>query len=150
MTHAAESFFTGSVLSRDLFGLVAGDKLGEGMARQVHEYALDSKLVVKFETGARSFQNAAEWEFWTWVRGTDLERWFAPCRYVSACGCILIQDRCEPLPVRRRPKMLPAFMTDVHPDNFGVLGGRVVCFDYGFGLSVIRRTSRRMVKARWR
>ena len=144
-----ETYFAGSTLSRDLLDLIKGDRLGEGSARQVFRYALHDDLVVKFETGAASFQNAVEWELWGWAKDTPMERWLAPCRRISACGTILIQDRCEPLPKRLIPKKLPAFLNDTKVENFGVLKGRVVCCDYGIAIAAIRRSSRRMVKASW-
>jgi hypothetical protein len=150
MANDAAAFFAGSTLSRDLFDLVTGEKLGEGTARQVFAYAMDEKLAIKFEGGRGSFQNVSEWELWSWVGGTKMAKWFAPCRHISACGTILLQDRCEPIQLKQLPKRLPSYLADLKKENFGMLNGRVVCCDYGMALSAIRSVPKRMQKAVWR
>jgi hypothetical protein len=34
-------------------------------------------------------------------------------------------------PLEKAPTHLPNFMTDLKPENFGRLGNRIVCHDYG-------------------
>jgi hypothetical protein len=110
----------------------------------------DESVVVKIESGSRSFQNVEEWLAWTWVKGTAMAKWFAPCISVSAAGSILIQQRVTPMRKGERPGKLPAFLCDLKPENFGMYQGRIVCCDYGTVLSSIRTASKRMVVAKWR
>lgn len=134
----------------ELQSVVCGDLLGEGSARKVYVCKLNSDHVVKVETRGGSFQNVSEWETWSWVQGSQMARWFAPCEFISNCGSILIQKRVEPIRLNERPPMLPAFLCDLKRENFGILGGKIVCCDYGTVPSAIRNASRRMVRVEWR
>jgi hypothetical protein len=149
MAHAdIEKCFTGTV-AKDLFSLVRGELLGEGVARHVYGYDLDESLVMKFEIGGQSFQNVAEWEVWRWARGTSKARWLAPCISISPSGSVLLQKRVEPLPRSQRPKRLPAWLSDVKTENFGILDGKVVCCDYGTTIVAIRQLSNKLVAREW-
>lgn len=110
---------------------VIGKFLGEGCYRKV--YALDDARVLKVEEQGRSFSNVHEWTIWNDVQGTKWERWFAPCLDMDAFGTALIQARTTPLTDRQwcAFKQIPDFLSDLKPDNFGMLKGRVVCHDYG-------------------
>ena len=60
-------------------------------------------------------------------------KWFAPCVDISPSGHFLIQKKCKPLiDIKCLPKNIPGFFTDVHWNNFGMLNGKFVCFDYQF------------------
>lgn len=152
----------------ELEHLFIGRKLGEGTARKV--YALkdpwswtthnetgapinddrNPSFVVKFEKTERgAFQNAQEWAVWKWVRGTTMEKWFAPCEAISPCGMYLIQRRVEPLRANELPKKLPAFLQDIQQENFGRLGEKIVCCDYGTNVAAIRSSNKRLVKVDW-
>lgn len=136
---------------RELRSVALGDLLGEGTGRKVYVCKLNSNYVVKVEENARSFQNVAEWDHWSWVSAVaPMARWLAPCEFISNSGAVLIQRRVEPLRRSELPKRIPAFLTDTKLENFGMLEGRVVCFDYGtLGFS-LRSATKRMVKADWR
>lgn len=114
---------------RDLFGLLLGEKLGEGVARRVYVNNLDATRVVKIEDTARSFQNIAEWELWQTVKEGPLARWFAPCYHISPCGVVLVQERVAD--VAAFPASIPAFFTDLKAENFGRRGRQFVARDYG-------------------
>lgn len=136
---------------RELESVLCGSLIAEGSARKVYHCKPNSRLVVKIERAARSFQNVAESEIWSFVMGDkEMQKWFAPCVFISNAGTVLIQDKVEPLRQRDLPKSLPAFLVDLKIENFGVLDGRVVCCDYGTMMASIRTASRRMVKAVWR
>lgn len=145
----AADWFKDNTLVRDLFDITAGEWIGRGAGREVWTFAPDPAYVIKFETATKSFQNVAEWSTWDWVRATPFEKWFAPCKSISACGTILIQRRVEPIRDAERPKRLPAFLCDLKRENFGMLDGRVVCADYGMIPSSIRHQSRKLVPAKW-
>jgi hypothetical protein len=111
-----------------LFTLICGEKLGEGIARSVYEYRPDRSKVVKFEMGSYDFQNVAEWL--AYEEATPAARkWLAPCIDISEHGQILIQMRVDPLLIA--PKKVPAFLADIKPDNWGLLDGHPVAIDYG-------------------
>lgn len=145
MSHRSELMY------RDLLSVIRGPKLGQGVARKVYQMKSNSRLVLKIETGAESFQNMAEWEMWSWVDGRPkISRWFAPCRHISSCGLFLIQDYVEPIRDSERPPLLPSFLSDLKRENFGMLDGKIVCADYGTVLSAIRDMPMRMKKAIWK
>ncbi len=75
----------------DLFGLVAGDKLGYGIHRVV--WAWGAEYVVKHERTAGAFRNVSEMRLWREVRNTPHAKWFAPCLSISPNGQWLVQQR---------------------------------------------------------
>lgn len=141
-------------INREIYGLIIGKQLGRGMSRTVYQYLLDPTLVVKIETKAGSFQNIREWEYWNENKEfAPMRDWLAPCLYISPCGSVLIQKKCYPLDEKKYPKMIPHFFTDTKYQNFGLLDGNVVCFDYGNiplskGVIIIKKKTK-MVKAKW-
>lgn len=152
MTDYVVGHFGGTV-ARDLLELVRGELLGEGAGRQVHRCALRPDIVLKFETGARSFQNAVEWTAWRKVQGLpSLAAWFAPCVAVSACGSVLAQRYAEPFAGPddpRLPRSVPAAFTDLKVENWGTIDGRAVCVDYGVLLMGVAFTTRTRRAAWW-
>jgi hypothetical protein len=124
--------------SKEFKSLICGDKLGEGMSREVFVYRPDHRFVIKFENGARMFQNLVEWEAWSFLKGTKRARWFAPCHDISSAGSILIQERARPLIAKENLLKVPKFLTDIKRDNFGVIDGKIVCFDYGTIIANLR------------
>lgn len=134
---------------RDVFQLLTGDKLGNGIARTVYECLLNHEWVVKVEEASRSFQNVIEWETWNSVRGTELEKWFAPCLHISPSGTVLVMARTTQVPEKKYPKLMPVFLTDFKRDNYGLYRGRVVCHDYGTNLLMEHGKSQRMRKPDW-
>ena len=114
--------------------LLVGKKIGSGAYRVVYECNLNPKLVVKIERNERDFANVSEWEIWKQLSDTPLAKWFAPCRYVSPCGTVLLQDKTKPIhedEIGDLPKLVPSIMGDLHYKNWGRINGRVVCHDYG-------------------
>lgn len=124
------SFFDGNI-PIDFFLAFVGDKLGDGIAREVFIVKQDPSLVAKIELGNKEFQNYAEYQIWqaapAWAR-----KWLAPVRYISPYGHVLIQERCYPLLDNSKlPKRVPDFLADLHPNNWGLLKGKPVVLDYG-------------------
>lgn len=147
MSRVSEYF--DSTISRDLLSLVCGRELGSGLARVVFECRLDPSLVIKVETRSQSFQNAMEWEIWSELEDVpELSRWLAPCKLISACGTVLAMARTHPLAHRQYPDRMPSFLTDTKRSNFGMLGRRLVCHDYGVAF-LAKGASARLRKVKW-
>ena len=123
-------------VTTDFLRLFCGDLIGEGVGREVYEYAMDPTKVIKVETTARSFQNVIEWETWRDLEGTEYAKWLAPCRQISDCGIVLIQDRVEPMRANHKRRKLPSWLTDFKTDNYGVIRDQVVACDYGMNLLI--------------
>jgi hypothetical protein len=121
-------------LTREFFHLICGDRLGQGVAREVYVLKTDPGYVVKFEVGSiennrGDFQNAREWDVWH-CAPPSAKRWLAPCDSISIHGTILIQRRVTPL--LEPPRMVPEWINhDLHCNNWGVINGRPVIVDYG-------------------
>lgn len=118
----------------DFGHLFCGEKLGGGIGRQVFVLAIDPTRVVKIETASASFQNIIEWETWKELKETPHAKWLAPCWHISPCGIVLIMDRTTPMRPGDEPKQMPEWLSDFKRSNYGALGGRVVCHDYGLNL----------------
>lgn len=143
-------FAAGSGIAVDLLSMCIGDFLGSGSYRKTFVYDLDPSKVIKFETGAGDFENVMEWKAWERLKDSNLRTWLAPCRFISPSGSVLIQDRTyEPPPTYKWPGKLPAFMTDLKHSNFGLIGKRLVCHDYGLSLHYRTHIPEAMRKAVW-
>jgi hypothetical protein len=128
---------------------MCGTLISSGMARKVFEFTFMDNHVVKVEQDPHSFQNIHEWEVWRRVSETDYAKWFAPCKYISPNGQILIMERTVSLDKSKYPKNIPAFFTDTKYANFGLLKGKFVCHDYGIHLMHEQGMTKRMCKADW-
>lgn len=118
-----------------LKGLILGEHLGGGVAREVYAFRpWPDQYVVKVQTDSafedHDYQNIAEWTLWE-NASEDLAEYLAPLISISPCGGALLQVRCEPCPRHLIPKKLPKVLGDLHEGNFGVFKGRVVVMDYG-------------------
>lgn len=123
-------------------------RLDSGSAREV--FALRGlPFVAKVERG-QTFQNVMEWSLWQDSEGTPLQQWLAPCHSISNNGAVLIQARTMPLVGVELPERVPAALTDLKVQNFGLFEDRVVCHDYGLHLAgVMGAGSRKTKSARW-
>ena len=123
-----------SAVSFDLVTTLCGEYIGRGAYRSVYEYNLDHRYVIKVEpenTGC----NLVEYMIWEEVKGLVgslewVKDWFAPCGWISPNGKLLTMRKTKDLD-RDRPDKVPKFLWDVKPDNFGWIGNKFVCHDYG-------------------
>ena len=145
----AELSALGNNVLADIVTLLVGDKISEGSARSVYQCKLRPDLVVKVVNRARSFQNIEEFNTWEMVRETGQAKWFAPVEYISTCGIAMLMPRTEPGPEFAYPKEMPSYFTDLKYSNFGWIGDRLVCHDYGLNLLRNVGMSKKMVKAQW-
>ena len=135
----------------DLITSLCGKRIGNGVYREVFEYNLDNKYVIKIEENADC--NIAEQILWyevSYLTGNLawVKEWFAPILWVSPNGNILVMRKTEPKPSKKRPENVPAFFADVHYDNFGWIGNKFVCHDYGFIYNFIQY-GKKMKKIKW-
>ncbi len=131
----------------DCFNMLCGRKLGEGIDREVYECKVRPDLVVKVEhSDFRRFANVMEARFWADHQHYDkVARWLAPVEFLSPDGRLLLMRKAEQGNITF-PDQLPAFLTDVKPENFGMLDGRLVCVDYAL---TIPSPSTRPRKVSW-
>lgn len=149
MDKRLEEYFP-TILSKELLHLFTGRQIGFGCFRDVYECAIDpERLVIKFEFKDISFSNVIEWDTWQALRYSDYSKWFAPCKFISPCGRILIQERTEKVSTKELPRFLPVFFTDTKKDNFGMLDGRIVCHDYGFNRLIEEGLAKKVRKVNW-
>lgn len=138
-----------TTVSKDLSRLVVGDLIGSGAFREVYEWLPDKTLVAKIENGAKSFSNVMEYEVWRSVEGTEFACWFAPVVQVSNCGSVILQKRTVQIRRHELPAKVPAFFTDLHPRNWGLLDGRPVCHDFALNMLIEHGMTKRMRKPDW-
>jgi len=135
----------------DAFNRLCGKLLGEGIHRKVFECRLRDDLVVKVESEEnwRYFANVLEMRFWNdHEHYKKVADWLSPCEYLSPDGRILLQRKASPIvELSVLPEQVPAFLSDLKPENFGMLDGRLVCLDYAL---TIPNPSTRLKKVDWR
>ena len=138
----------GDVIKNDIIDLCLGKQIGNGAGRDVFEWLPDKTLVAKIEDGSKSFQNIMEWETWGRVGNVaGVHVWFAACHNISACGTVLLQERTS-VPAKY-PDKVPAWFTDIKKSNFGMVGNKFVCHDYGVHMMIENGMTKRMRKADW-
>lgn len=135
MIHSIETM--SNAILKECAGFMMGNIIGSGMSRGVYDYRYDPTKVIKFEYGTENFQNVMEWRIWQEYKNCEeVARWLAPCHSISLNGNFLIMEKAADLQPDQIPNVLPEFLTDHKPENFGIIGAgkkkRVVCRDYGF------------------
>lgn len=138
-----------SGLQRELLEFLCGQRLGAGMSREVFRFNLDDRYVIKFEPIEHRFQNVEEYTVWQTVEHTAYAKWFAPCKAISGCGRIMLQQYAEPIAAAALPAEVPSFFTDLKSSNWGRIGKQPVALDYGRTLLMTKGLSSRMRKADW-
>lgn len=138
-----------TILQDEFIDILCGNRIGGGMSREVFECRLNDKWVVKIEKDGHYFQNIREYEIWQEIQHwKKMSKWFAPCEYISPHGMILIQHKVTPAYKKDLPAKLPAFFTDIKPENFGMIDNQFVCFDYGT-TPLSKNWSTKTKKATW-
>ena len=140
----------GAATVGDFGSMFCKRQIGRGIGREVYVLETDPTKIVKIEIGSQSFQNVIEWETWDKLEDTPHAKWLAPCRHISPCGIVLIMDRTQPLRPGEEPDRMPAWLNDHKRSNYGRLGKRVVCHDYGTNLLLNHGAfNSRMRKVEW-
>lgn len=137
------------IVFEDGFNLLCGKQLGSGISRKVFECRLDPTLVVKVQHDDTKppLENMMEFEVWQSAMMTEFAKWFAPCTLISTTGRILLQKRT--FPTRDLPLKVPAFFTDLKPENWGLLDGKPVCHDYALNQIMEVGLRKKMRKVNW-
>lgn len=130
------NFLSWQDLSADLVLCLCGERLGEGASRTTFVYNLDPKYVIKVEPG-NGGHNMVEYLLWDEVKELTgplswVKDWFAPVKWISPNGKILVMERTFEKSNKESPKKVPTFFTDLKRDNWGWIGNKFVCHDYGF------------------
>lgn len=138
-------------VNTDLILMMLGRKIGSGVYRSVYDYNMNPKLVVKIEPNSTEC-NISEFLLWDEISGlkNDLawvKDWFAPIHYCSPNGKILIMEKTFKKD-KEKPSQVPYFLSDVKDDNFGWIGNKFVCHDYGFIYKFINY-SKKFVNVKW-
>jgi len=131
----------------DCFNMLCGRKIGEGIHRTVYECKIRPDLVVKVENQEmRYFANVMEDKFWADHQYYEkVAKWLCPIEFLSPDGRLLLMRRAEQGNITF-PDQLPSFLTDLKPENFGMLEGRLVCIDYAL---TVPNPNTRMKKVNW-
>ena len=124
-----------SMVAYDLVSSICGEEIGRGCFRSVYDYNLDNKYIVKLEPKNTNC-NTVEWMIWEEVKGLNgelawVKDWFAPVKWISPNGRVLIMRKTKEESNLDQPIKAPKFLWDAKPDNFGWIGGNYVCHDYG-------------------
>lgn len=147
--NAIDSIIDNKIVSIELCDFILGDYLGMGISRMVFDYALDKRYVVKIDCSDR---NANVIEHNIWVEAIQyeksLQKWFAPCHTLSRCGRVMLQRKCKQVSFDKYPKKIPDFFVDRKYQNWGLLGDKVVCFDYA-GTILSNLGNYKLVNANW-
>ena len=122
------------IVFADLFGTLCGGKIGSGASRDVYICEIMPEYVVKVAKDAvfnGVNQNYQEYRVCQQLIKTRWAKYLAPVFFASHNYIFLLQKKCLPLREHEIPKRVPRFLNDRKQDNWGVLNGKVVCFDYG-------------------
>lgn len=118
--------------------LICGKELGRGISRTVYVFAPDSSKVVKIEHNQLRNQNASEYSFWCALKDhRQLERWFARVYLASEANSLILQERTQPVTLaelKAKCPKVPRLFSDLKVGNWGRIGRRYVCHDYGTAL----------------
>ena len=139
-------------LSSDIITFLCGTKLGKGIHRDVYIYNPDPSYVIKLERDDTE-ANITEYLVWKEVQYFEgnqawVKDWLAPVLYCSANGRVLVQKRTYWKHTQDPPDKVPEFLTDIKPSNFGWIGKKFVCHDYGF-LHSFTKFNKVFKKALW-
>lgn len=138
-----------AAMHRECFNLLCDKLISSGMSRAVWTSKTLPDCVVKIEEAGGMFQNIVEWETWERVRGTAAERWFAPCKWISPNGAVLIMEKTKPASRHLYPEKMPIDLGDFKRCNYGMVGRQLVCHDYGTNRLFEFGLSKRLIKVNW-
>lgn len=137
-------------VSSDLVQTVFGTYIGAGASRMVYDCQLYPNTVIKVEYG-NSFDNVKEYALWeeinylcgdlAWVKD-----WFAPIKWISPNGKLLVMDKTFQNAKKEMPERIPDWLWDVKVDNFGWIGNKFVCHDYAYSFHALIQYKKKFKK----
>ena len=149
-THLSKEISNRQISAVELCDLFLGKIIGQGSCRTVYELEIDKTKVVKHEGNGERFQNVVEARIWSEIMNAPyFAKWFAPIHHISPNGMFVIQDKVDKIPDSQYPTEIPAFFADTKYENFGLLNGKFVCFDYGSIIITEGNWTKKMKKAKW-
>lgn len=150
---AVDNILKHGIVGIEFFNYFCGGLLGFGCHRDVFEFKPEPKWVIKIEhSNSDRNANVIEDEVWAYAQNYVNAKWFAPVKKLSPCGRILLQRRCiTNVDASKYPRKIPEFFTDVKYANWGMLDGKMVCFDYANNLLMQTGLGTKNMKvAKWR
>lgn len=139
-------------IASDFVTSICGEFIASGTYRSVFHYNLDEKYVVKVEPKSTNCNliEALIWQEVQWLTGrlNWVRDWFAPVKWISPNGRILVMRKTREQPDKKRPDKIPAFLWDAAYRNFGWIGDKLVCHDYSNFYTMVNY-QKRMVKINW-
>lgn len=119
----------------DFVTCLCGEFISAGTFRSVFNHNLDGGYVVKVEPQNTSC-NLVEYMIYEEVHHLtgDLDwvkDWFCPVTWISPNGRILVMKKTRQYENRKKPEKVPKFLWDVKSENFGWVGNKYMCHDYG-------------------
>jgi hypothetical protein len=139
------------VISEIIISMV-GERIGNGTYRSVYNYNLDDKYVIKLEK-ENTDCNIIEYTLWQEIQCLKgnlawVKDWFAPVLWCSPNGKVLVMEKTKWVDGKTPPQEVPDFFTDIKENNFGWIGSKFVCHDYGFLFRFVKYT-KKFRKANW-
>lgn len=122
-------------VANDIVTSLIGEEIGSGVYRTTYVYNLDHSYVIKAEP-LNTQCNVVEYLLWQEIKELSgslewVKDWFAPVKWISPNGRLLVMKRTKQIKSRKKPDKVPKFLWDVKEDNFGWIDGKYVCHDYG-------------------
>lgn len=141
-----DKIISNTYTTEQIINKFCGKVLGRGQYRDVYELKANKNYVVKVEKNMYSchFMNAREWKNYK-VATKKMKKWLAPIWMINNRGDVSVQDKVKFKKPNKYPKKIPAFLHDIHYNNFGWLNGKFVCIDY----PVFMFPPWKMKKAKW-
>lgn len=119
---------------------VIGEKIGQGHYREVFQYTLEPKFIIKKirKRADCQHENITEYTNWRNLREiASISELLVPVEDISVCGRYLLMLKTEPimnLKVNSLPKYVPVGYCDGHLDQLSRLNKRTIIHDYGCNL----------------
>lgn len=128
-----------------------GRKIGEGSYRQVYEFLIDDRFIVKIQR-LPAFENNLESFIWDEICSSpNIYRYFAEVIWKNNNGTVIVMEKIKVLSNsdRKLPARVPAFFSDLHPGNYGFKGRQIVCCDYGNSAITLGWNKLKTKKCEW-
>lgn len=110
----------------------AGKFINSGVSRNVYEFKLSKRYVLKIEKNRPYYDNVMEFKIWTEARYySDIHKFLAPTVWISKSCKIILQRKIKISPIGKNyPLKMPNIFTDLKYTNYGFINKRIVCCDY--------------------